>query len=191
MRARNALTLACLGLALAACSLDYEQARVAESMGGETPETILIGFTHTIVSNGRVWVILEADRAESYAERKEIYLQGVRFREFDSQGELITEARAERAMFDTDSENASVTGSIVIHSTEEEASLEASRLTWTREGRRLEAEPEETVRLEKDDGSFVEGRGFTADFRRKRIEFSSQVRGSYVWEEEEEEEQEP
>ena len=60
-----------------------------------------------------------------------------------------------------------------------------------REGRRLEAEPEETVRLEKDDGSFVEGRGFTADFRRKRIEFSSQVRGSYVWEEEEEEEQEP
>jgi hypothetical protein len=43
----------------------------------------------------------------------------------------------------------------------------------------------QTVRLQKDDGSFVEGQGFSADFRRKKLEFASRVRGSYVWEEEE------
>ncbi|MCK5008225.1 MAG: LPS export ABC transporter periplasmic protein LptC [Spirochaetales bacterium] len=183
-KARPFLVL--LQLLFISCSLDYEQARVAESIPGQTPETILIDFTHTVVSGGRIWVILEADRAETYSERKEIVLEGVYFREYDEEGYLLTEAQAERAVFSTDSEDATVSGSIVIYSQEEKASLQASQLFWTREGRRLIAEDGQTVRLQKDDGSFVEGQGFSADFRRKKLEFASRVRGSYVWEEEEE-----
>jgi len=182
-KARPFLVL--LQLLLISCTLDYEQARVAESIPGQTPETILIDFTHTVVSGGRIWVILEADRAETYSERKEIVLEGVYFREYDEEGYLLTEAQAERAVFSTDSEDATVSGSIVIYSQEEKASLQASQLFWTREGRRLIAEDGQTVRLQKDDGSFVEGQGFSADFRRKKLEFASRVRGSYVWEEEE------
>jgi LPS export ABC transporter protein LptC len=177
----------CLAVAVSvSCSLDYEQARMAEDLPGETPETVLIDFTHTVVSDGRVWVILKADRAESYSDREEIALEGIYFREFDGQGNLITEAQADRALFHTGSEDASVAGSIVIYSPKEEAALKASQLTWTREGRRLKAAAEQTVRLEKDDGSFVEGRGFSADFRRKKLGFASRVRGSYVREEESE-----
>lgn len=172
---------------LSACSLDYEQARFAEDLPSQIPETILIEFTHTVVARDRVWVVLEADRAESYSERKEISLEGVYFREFDGEGKLITEARADQAVFNTASEDTSVAGSIVIYSPREQASLQADRLSWTGDGRRLAASPEQTVRLQKDDGSFVEGRGFSADFRRKKLEFSSRVRGSYVWEEENEE----
>jgi LPS export ABC transporter protein LptC len=174
-----------LPLLYLSCSLDYEQARIAESIPGQTPETILIDFTHTVVSGGRVWVILEADRAETYSERKEIVLEGVYFREYDEEGNLLTEAQAAEAVFSTDSEDATVSGSIVIYSPEEQAALRASRLSWTREGRRLVADNGQTVRLQKDDGSFVEGQGFSADFRRKKLEFASRVRGSYVWEEEE------
>ncbi|UCF99846.1 MAG: LPS export ABC transporter periplasmic protein LptC [Spirochaetaceae bacterium] len=176
-----------LGLALilvVSCSLDYEQARMAESIPGQIPETILFDFTHTVVSGGRIWVVLEAERAETYSERKEIVLQGVSFREYDEQGNLLTEAQAERAVFNTDSEDATVSGAIVIYSPEEKASLQAGRLSWIREGRRLVADDGQAVRLQKDDGSFVEGRGFSADFRRKKLEFSSRVRGSYVREEE-------
>jgi LPS export ABC transporter protein LptC len=175
------LVLFCL-----ACSLDYDQARVAESIPGQIPETVLIEFTHTVVSGGRVWVVLEAERAETYGERNEIVLEGVFFREYDQEGNLLTEARAERAVFATDSENATLSGSIEIYSHEEEASLQAGRLSWVREGRRLVADDGQTVRLQTDDGSYVEGEGFSADFRRKRLEFSSRVRGSYVREEEEE-----
>ena len=114
-----------------------------------------------------------------------LFRSGVYFREYDEEGYLLTEAQAERAVFSTDSEDATVSGSIVIYSQEEKASLQASQLFWTREGRRLVAEDGQTVRLQKDDGSFVEGQGFSADFRRKKLEFASRVRGSYVWEEEE------
>ena len=52
----------CAALALlASCSMDYEQARLAESMAGETPDTILLSFRHTIVSGGKTWIVLEAD----------------------------------------------------------------------------------------------------------------------------------
>jgi LPS export ABC transporter protein LptC len=167
------------------CSLDYDQARVAETIPGQIPETILLDFTHTVVSEGRVWVILEAERAETYDERNEIVLQNVFFREYDQEGNLSTEARADRAVFSTDSEDATVSGSIKIYSQKERASLQASRLTWVREGRRLVADDGQRVTLQKDDGSYVEGEGFSADFRRRRLEFSSRVRGSYVREEEE------
>ena len=186
MNEARTVLLTILGLFCLSCSLDYDQARVAESIPGQIPETILFEFTHTVVSGGREWVILQAERAETYGERNEIVLEGVYFREYDQDGKLLTEARAERAVFATDSEDATVSGSIQIYSHEEQASLQAGRLTWVREGRRLVADDGQTVRLQKDDGSYVEGEGFSADFRRKKLEFSSRVRGSYVREEEEE-----
>jgi len=186
MNEARAVLLSILLLSGLSCSLDYEQARVAESIPGQIPETILFEFTHTVVSDGRVWVILEAQRAETYAERNEIILEDVFFREYGEEGNLLTEARAERAVFATDSEDATVSGSIQIYSHEEQASLQASRISWVSEGRRLIADDGQTVRLQKDDGSYVEGEGFFADFRRKKLEFSSRVRGSYVREEEEE-----
>jgi LPS export ABC transporter protein LptC len=182
----RAVLLVILVMFCLSCSLDYDQARVAESIPGQIPETILFDFTHTVVADGRAWVVLEAERAETYSERNEIVLQGVFFREYDREGNLLTEARAERAVFATDSEDATVSGSIQIYSHEEQASLQAGRVTWVREGRRLVADDGQTVRLQRDDGSYVEGEGFSADFRRKRLEFSSRVRGSYVREEEEE-----
>lgn len=183
MAARKAFPPLAFLVILSACSLDYEEARLAEEIAAETPETVMVSFTHTVVVDGKVWVKLTADRAESYEKRKQIILQGVSFQEYDSQGKLATEARADHAVFYSETEDATAAGSIVIRSPGEESTLRAQTLSWFKEGKRLEAGPQESVRLEKQDGSFVEGRGFKADFRRKRMEFSSGVRGSYVWEE--------
>lgn len=168
------------------CSLDYNPARLEEEIAAEVPETVLLDFRHTIVSGEQVWVVLEARRAETYEKRKEIVLEAVSFREYNSAGNLVSEAFADRAVYYTDTEDALASGSIRIYSPEEEASLiSAGSLVWTREGKRLEVEPGAPVRLEKEDGSFVEGRGFRADFRRRRLEFDGAVDGRYVWEEDE------
>jgi LPS export ABC transporter protein LptC len=165
---------------LAGCSLSYEEAKVAEGISGETPDTVMVNFQHTVVNEGKVWVKLSAERAESYGKRKEVVLLGVRFQEYDAEGRLVTEARADRAVFNVESEDATASGSILIRAPEEKASLSAGSLSWFKDGKRLEGGGGETVRLEKEDGSFVEGRGFKADFRRRRLEFGSSVRGSYV-----------
>jgi LPS export ABC transporter protein LptC len=176
-------TGALLVILASGCSLDYGEASVAEEIQGETPQTVLSSFTHTIVSQDRVWVVLEADRAETYEKRKEIVLTNAHLREFDSQGELTTEAWAEEAVFYTDSENATVRGSIRIYSPKEKARLQAQALTWTKDGKRLVADAGDTVRVDKDDGSFLQGGGFSADFRRRTITFVGGVQGRYVQEE--------
>jgi LPS export ABC transporter protein LptC len=182
-------TVALLGGAavlLGGCSLDYNPARLEEEIAAEVPDTVLTDFRHTIMSGDKVWVVLEARRAESYEKRKEVVLTEVRFREYDAEGELVSEALADRAVFHTDSENASADGAITIRSPREKASLSADSLVWTREGRILEADPQASVRLDKEDGSYVEGRGFRADFRRRRVEFAGRAQGRYVWEENDE-----
>jgi LPS export ABC transporter protein LptC len=178
-----ALLAAALAAALAgagACSLNYEQARVAEQLAPEIPDTVMLGFTHTVVSEGRVWVRLSAQRAEGYDQSKKIVLTGVSFQEFDSQGRLATEAVADRAVYHSDSENAEVAGHILIRALEEKASLTAESLSWVREGRRLSSGAGQRVRLAKEDGSFLEGRGFQADFSRRRLEFTQGASGGYV-----------
>jgi LPS export ABC transporter protein LptC len=162
------------------CSLSYEEARVAENIAAEIPDTVMTRFTHTVVANGRVWVKLSAERAEGYDKTKRIVLAGVRFEEYDSQGRLATEARADRVVYHTDSENAEVEGNILIRVPEDKASLAAASLSWVKEGRRLSGGAGQSVRIARENGSFVEGRGFRADFRRRRLEFAEGVGGSYV-----------
>jgi len=175
------LLLALLGAAaLAGCPLNYEEARVAQNISEEIPDTVLTRFTHTVVTGGKVWVRLSADRAESYGKSKRITLSGVRFEEYDGAGRLVTEGRADRAVFHTDSENAEVSGDILIRAPEEKASLSAGRLAWTKDGKRLESGAGEFVRIAKEDGAFVEGRGLRADFRRRRLEFAEPVTGRFV-----------
>lgn len=166
-------------LCLGGCSLDYEEAGVAEDIAEEIPETVFIAFTHTIVDNGRTWVVLEAERAESYPKKKEVVLDKVSFREYDEQGEIVITGQAEKAVFHTDSENASLAGGIFIYSAPDEAGLYAESLTWTREGKILESGGENPVLLRKDDGSFMEGRLFRADLRRKEFRFAAGVNGRY------------
>jgi hypothetical protein len=83
-------------------------------------------------------------------------------------------------VYHSDSEDAEVTGNILIRAAEEKASLSAESLSWLKEGRRLSSGPGQSVRLAKEDGSFLEGRGFQADFRRRRLEFAQGASGGYV-----------
>lgn len=168
-----------------ACHLDYEAARIPEDITAETPDTILNNFTHTIVSAGKVSVIVTADKAETFGQKKQVVIHNVHFREFDEDGGLLIEGRTDRASYSTDTEDASLSGSISIYSAVDETEILAENLYWTSAGKILEADPEEWILVRKDDGSYVEGRGFMVDFSRKRLQFASGVRGQYEWEEDE------
>jgi LPS export ABC transporter protein LptC len=164
----------------AGCSLSYEEARMAEQIAPEIPDTVMIGFTHTVIDEGRVWVRLSAQRAEGYDQSKRIVLSDVRFQEFDREGGLATEAAADRAVYHSDSEDAEVTGNIMLQAPQEKVLITAASLSWIKEGRRLSSGEGQSVRLAKEDGSFLEGRGFQADFRRRRLEFTQGASGGYV-----------
>ncbi|MFW5783374.1 MAG: hypothetical protein ACOCY8_02540, partial [Spirochaetota bacterium] len=92
----------CSVLALAGCSLDYEQSRLASEISDDTPDTILYDMSHIVVRDGSPRFRVEAERTETFDERQRQYLTGVRFQELDAEGATVTEGTAEFAEYQTD-----------------------------------------------------------------------------------------
>jgi hypothetical protein len=78
-------------------------------------------------------------------------------------------------------------GAVSFYSSAHEAGIETDYLFWNDEERTLEAKPENLVRVERDSGTVVEGRGFSADLRRAVVRFEDGVEGTVVTEDEDDE----
>jgi LPS export ABC transporter protein LptC len=173
-------------LLVAGCSLDYREAEAEETLAESIPDTVLYGVTHRVVKESRLSVSFEAQRVENYTKKKEMFLESVQFTEYGDGGEPVTEGRAGSVLFHTDTENAELNGSVSVHSYEEKATVTTGALSWVKDKRLLNGAPDETVTLEKEDGSFVSGRGFQGDFRVKIVHFTGPVAGTYVYEDKDE-----
>jgi LPS export ABC transporter protein LptC len=171
-------------LFLSACSMDYEEAEVAEDISEEVPNTVLHYFSQTIVRDGTPVYRVQAEKAETYNKKNTMILFNVLFQELNPEGEVITEGWAEEITFYTDTEDAELEGNIEFYSKAEEAAVRASFLEWDHGDKVLSGKDEEVVRLERKSGSVVSGTGFEAELKKKRVRFTGNVEGTYVDEEE-------
>lgn len=172
-----------LSLVATGCSLDYQQSILTGEFSEDVPDTVFVAITHTIVRDNATRFLVGADRAESYEEKQRQYLYGVRFSEFDSAGEVITRGTADYAVYQVDTEDVELTGNLSFYSTEREAWLSTQYLYWDSEERRLTSRPADPVFVQQNDGTTVQGSGFTAEMGRSLIIFEGGVRGSFVEEE--------
>jgi LPS export ABC transporter protein LptC len=182
-----AAVLAFTGLAAAGCSLDYRETQAEEALSENVPDTVLYDVTHRIVKDSRLTVSFEAGKVENYTKRKQTILDSVRFSEYGDEGEVLTEGRAASVVYHTDTENAEMNGSVSVRSFKEKATVTAGSLSWVKDKRLLNGNPEETVTLEKEDGSYVSGYGFQGDFKVRTVAFKGPVSGMYVYKDEDEE----
>ena len=171
---------AALLAALAACSLDYDQARLATEISPDTPDTILHDVIHTVVRDGRPRFVVRAERSESYRERRRQYLYHVEFLELDAEGETATYGVADSGEYKTDTEDIDLTGGLRFYSAVEDAWLTAERLSWKNDTRTLTSLPDETVILERGDGTEIRGRGFVAEMARSMLRFEDGVSGTLI-----------
>lgn len=173
---------------LTGCTFDYEEARMAEDLSETVPETVLHEFTQVRMYKGVPQYRVYGSKAETYGKKKETVAEDVLFQEFDDEGQVVTEGSADRITYFTESENAELTGNLDFYSADEEAGIEGEYLYWNDEKQTLAGRPEERISMEKNDGSAISGRGFTAEISEKAIRFSDAVEGVWVDEEEEDEE---
>ena len=174
------LSFILITLFVSSCSLDYSSANLAEDLSEKIPETIFIDFSQVQVRNSKITNKIEASRAESYTKKKEMVLENLRYREFNEDGELITEGKADRAVLNTETDDADMFGNIYFYSYTEKTGIYAETLFWKDKEEKLTSEEDEKVRVKKDDGSYIEGKGFETDFRIKEIVFNKKVQGSYT-----------
>lgn len=167
-------------LLLAGCSFDYRSAELDEELAEEVPNTVLSAVEHTVMSGDRVTAILRVDRVESYRERDLLILSGIHLTEFDGDGDVITEAWADRAEYRSRTGDARAEGSVVVSSNRDDARIAATRLNWNDSARMLTGDEGAEVVLERGDGSRLAGVGFEADVARRIVRYLGPVSGSLV-----------
>ncbi len=174
-----AAALAAAGLA--SCSLDYDSTLLDEQAGSRLPDTVATDLVHRVVKNSRTALEVTADRAETWDTERRTVIDGASFVEYDSNGVPAVEGTAGRVVFHTDTEDAEISGRVRVHSAVEEAGIETEALTWQSAPRLLAAPADHTVVITRDDGSRLEGSGFSGDIRRREFVFSGPVSGTYIW----------
>jgi LPS export ABC transporter protein LptC len=157
-------------------------------MSEEIPDSVIVDFVHTSVRDGKPVFRLEAGRAEVYNKREETRLFNVYFQEYARDGAVATEGWAEKTIFFTDTENAEMAGDLLVYSSSEEAFVGSDYLYWDDSARTLTSRRDSAVTIEKDDGTTLRGLGFRADMATRSVEFSGSVSGTYVSEDDSEEE---
>lgn len=181
-RRRRAFALlpVCVWLITAGCSLEYGDARVAESVPDALPSAEITDFSHTVVRGGHRRFNVEAEQVLRYDDDSEQQLVGIFFEELDRDGEVVASGRADFARFFDESEDVEMHGDIEFTSEAEDAVVSASYLYWDRERRMLIGAEDDLVTVEQEDGTILEGYGFRSDMRRREIRFDREIRGRYV-----------
>ncbi len=179
MKVRNPFGIILLILLLTGCSLDYREAILEEELAENIPEMVLVNFRHVVVKNGVKAAMVEAERAEDYSKKHEIMIRDVHFIEYSMDGSIVNEGWADRALYNEDTGDAVIEGDIFVKSNKQKGNIIAEKLYWKDKERELKGDPEEEVVMKKEDGSFVRGRGFIADFNTKSFRFLKDVSGRY------------
>jgi len=174
--------------AVGGCTFDYEEGAVEATKNERVPQVEIRDVQMVVVRENRLE--LTASRVATYPDTNLQEVDDIVFREFGPDGELRFEGRADRGVIYLDSENVELSGEVRITSFVEDGSITSEFLFWDDEVRSLSSEPvtegqgehgasDGTVRLERGNGTMVEGAGLYLDGRRNRVEFRDGVRGVY------------
>jgi LPS export ABC transporter protein LptC len=176
-------------LLLTGCSFNYEEGKIAEDLSETVPETVLMNFVQVRTVEGKPDYRVYGTKAEAYGKKKETVITDVVFQDFDRDGTVETEGIADRITYYSESENAELSGNLQFYNTNEEVEIRAEYLFWNEAEETLTTEEREPVTLVKTNGTVVTGTGFSARGASKTIVFTGGVEGTWV--EDEEDEQEP
>jgi len=131
---------------------------------------------------------LLAERVERYEERRVMELRNFSFEQFGNHGEEVNAyGRAGSASFEIDSGDIRLDNGVRINVDSEELAIETRQLDWKDKDRILTGGEMDAVNIYQENGTSFSGIGFHADARHRTWEFTGNVSGTYVHDEEEEE----
>jgi LPS export ABC transporter protein LptC len=170
----------------AACSFDYGP---QDSSDKDQPDIVMDNVEYVRVRNADPVARFQAERAERYEERRIMELRNFSFEQFGNHGaDVNAYGRAGNASVELESGDIFLDGGVRIDVESEDFTIETRQLEWKDKARTLNGGPADEVNILRANGTKFTGIGFSADARRQTWEFTEGVSGTYIHDEEEEEE---
>jgi LPS export ABC transporter protein LptC len=172
-------------LLLASCTFDYGQQDVADS---DQPDIVMMNVEYVRVRSADPLARFKAERAERYEQQQLMKLRNFSFEQFGNHGEDINAfGRAGSAVAEMDTGNIRLADGVRIEVESEDLVIETKELEWKDKERLLLGGETNEVNITQSSGTHFTGVGFQADARRHTWGFEGGVKGSYVYEEKENE----
>ncbi|MDR2608344.1 MAG: LPS export ABC transporter periplasmic protein LptC [Treponema sp.] len=185
---KYALPLFCLLFCFLACSFDYGDTGDLEN---ERPDLVMNDVEYVRVRKGDPQVRFMAELVERYEDKQIVDLKNFSFEQFDRRGEEINaRGRAGTAEVELESGNVELGDGVQISVQSEDFTVETGRLHWHDKDRVLSGNPEDEVRILRENGTSFSGWGFSANARSRTWGFEGGLSGTYIHDDDEEEEEE-
>jgi LPS export ABC transporter protein LptC len=171
-------------LVLASCSFEYG----IQETDKNQPDIVMENVEYVRVRSADPQARFQAERLERYEARRVIELRNFSFEQFGNRGEEINAyGRAGSASIEMDSLDMRLDNEVRIDVDSEDIAIETRWLEWKDASRTLTSGATDEVNIYQDKGTSFTGTGFQADARRRTWEFAGNVSGTYVHEDDEEE----
>lgn len=152
------------------------------------PDIVMNDVEYVRVRDGDPKVRFKAELAERYEKRQVMELRNFSFEQFDHHGEEVNASgRAGTAHVELESGNINLRDGVSLGVDSEDVTIETVSLDWKDKEHILAGSPGDEVRIVRGNGTRFYGHGFTADARNRTWEFTGEVGGSYIHDEDEEE----
>jgi LPS export ABC transporter protein LptC len=175
-------------LGLAACSFDYGTGKDSEK---QRPDIVMENLQYARVRKGDLLARFEAEYAERWEESQTMELKNFTFEQLEDQGERVNvEGSAGAAKVQLVSGDIVLYDGVKIRMESEDLTIHTSGLEWKDKEKTLIGPANDTVEVQRSDGTTFTGIGFSAEIRTRAWTFSGEVKGSYVEKDEKENEEE-
>ncbi|MDR1839705.1 MAG: LPS export ABC transporter periplasmic protein LptC [Treponema sp.] len=170
-----------------ACSFDYGETMSSER---ELPDLIMENVEYVRVRSADPVARFQAERAERYEKQRMMKLQNFSFEQYGERGEAVnTSGMAGNANMNIDSGDIFMSNGVRLEVESEDIIIETRRLDWKDDERILSTGADGEVHIYREDGTNFTGTGLRANARRRIWEFSGSVSGAYIYEEDEDSEE--
>lgn len=173
------IVVAFLVTCLTSCSFNYTEGQSPLEM---VPDMILKDVAAYRYENSELFIQLNARELEMYDKEKIWAGSDISFVQYDSADSLTIEAEGSSGLIivDDNLEEYLLGKEVLFHLARENFFLRASGLKWNKKENSLSGPIDGEVVIEKDDGSIIQGTGFSADSLSYSYSFNNSVHGMLV-----------
>jgi len=172
---------------LGSCTFDYGESASSEE---ELPDLVMENVEYVRVRSSDPVARFQAEYAERYEKQRIMKLQNLTFEQYGERGEEVnTVGRAGNASIDIETGDIFMDSGVRIEVELEDIIIETYQLEWKDEQRTISSGKEDEVNIYRDNGTSFTGIGLQANARTRIWEFSGNVGGTYIHEDDESEDE--
>jgi len=161
---------------LSGCSIEYINENNNTTKSESIPDSVMKNFKYIKIKNNKPYVELNSSLAEIYNDQNKTVLYDVSFTEYEN-SKVSTTGKANNIEYNNDTENAKLSGDLAFYSLKDEMKMYGDILYWNKEERTINSELNKSIKVIKDDGSSIEGYGFSANLKNSTFKFANKVTG--------------